>query len=314
MQAEAFKKFKELADEFEATAGSLSIAQRVLVLGRLQDALRELVRATVYPETKPARERLLRYFRDNVGKTIDSGELEIVSGIKDYPRRIRELRVEDGWPIESGAQRREPSVGPGDESQDCVHFIERLKPDQYVLLEDAQDHDAARRWRIANHIRRSALSTKEKLLKYFRLNVGINLKMEELRYVSNDNSDWARRTRELRTEDGWPIVTNLSGDPSMPSGTHKLAEDRQSEPHDRHISEIVRREVLKRDEGRCQWEGCGWPVGFPVSDQRFLEVHHIVHHALGGPNTTENLVTLCNIHHDEAHRSAGRLRLASRNP
>lgn len=313
MQAEAFRKFRELADEFEATAGSLPIAQRVLMLGRLQDALRELVKATIYPETKPARQRLLRYFRENVGRTIDSSELEIVSGIKDYPRRIRELRVEDGWPIESGAQPRELSVGPGEESPISGHFIEKLKPDQYVLLEDAQDHDAARRWRIANEIRRSTLSTKEKLLKYFRLNVGTNLKAEELRYVANNNSDWARRTRELRTEDGWPIVTNFSGDPSMPLGTHKLAEDRQSETHDRHISEIVRREVLRRDGGQCQWEGCGWPVGFPVSDKRFLEVHHIVHHAEGGPNTTENLVTLCNIHHDEAHRSAGVLRLAHRN-
>ncbi|MCK9995977.1 MAG: HNH endonuclease, partial [Candidatus Krumholzibacteria bacterium] len=47
----------------------------------------------------------------------------------------------------------------------------------------------------------------------------------------------------------------------------------------------TRREVLARDQHRCQAPGCG--------RTRFLEVHHIKPRHQGGSNTTENLMTLC---------------------
>jgi len=47
----------------------------------------------------------------------------------------------------------------------------------------------------------------------------------------------------------------------------------------------VRREVLARDQHRCQAPGCG--------RTRFLEVHHIVSRQQGGSNKAENLMTLC---------------------
>jgi 5-methylcytosine-specific restriction endonuclease McrA len=47
----------------------------------------------------------------------------------------------------------------------------------------------------------------------------------------------------------------------------------------------VRREVLTRDNHRCQAPGCG--------RTRFLEVHHIVARRNGGSNQAENLTTLC---------------------
>jgi 5-methylcytosine-specific restriction endonuclease McrA len=47
----------------------------------------------------------------------------------------------------------------------------------------------------------------------------------------------------------------------------------------------VRREVLARDQHRCQAPGCG--------RTRFLEVHHIKPRQNGGGNQPENLVTLC---------------------
>lgn len=33
-----------------------------------------------------------------------------------------------------------------------------------------------------------------------------------------------------------------------------------------------------------------------------LELHHLKHHKDKGENTMENLITLCNVHHDEEHR------------
>jgi len=60
----------------------------------------------------------------------------------------------------------------------------------------------------------------------------------------------------------------------------------------------VRREVLARDQYRCQAPGCG--------RTRILEVHHIKRRSHGGSNQPENLVTLCSSCHRLWHeRGAG---------
>ncbi len=107
--------------------------------------------------------------------------------------------------------------------------------------------DAAHRWRIANEIRKKKLGVRDKILEYMRRNVGKHITGEELRYIANDRSEWARRVRELRTEFGWPITTKSTGRPDLPVGVYALEQDRQSPPHDRKIPDSVRREVLRRD-------------------------------------------------------------------
>jgi hypothetical protein len=59
----------------------------------------------------------------------------------------------------------------------------------------------------------------------------------------------------------------------------------------------VRREVLARDQHRCQAPGCG--------RTRFLEVHHIVSRKQGGTNKADNLVTLCGSCHRLWHERGG---------
>src|SRR5690606_29767107 len=96
----------------------------------------------------------------------------------------------------------------------------------------------------------------------------------------------------------------FSGDPTLPVGIYVLAEDRPAPAHDRHIKELTRREGMQRDNWSCRWKGCNWPHGFDQQiDHRFLEAHHIEHHGTGGSNETDNLITLCNLHHDEVHRT-----------
>jgi len=249
-----------------------------------------------------ARERILAYFRRFPSQVIDGDELMVVAGISEYARRLRELRVEEGWPIMSGITAREMRDAQDEEGLPGEDAAPAMRPDQYILVEDRQDRDAAHRWNMANQIRRSTAGARDKILRYFRANVGKQITSEELRYVANI-SDWPRRARELRTEDGWPIVTRFTGDPTLPAGIYVLERDEQAPAHDRHIPEIVRREVMQRDNWSCRWRGCGWPHGFPAQDHRFLEAHHRIHHADRGPNTPENLVTLCNLHHDETHRT-----------
>jgi hypothetical protein len=61
-------------------------------------------------------------------------------------------------------------------------------------------------------------------------------------------------------------------------------------------------EVLQRDGYKCV--RCGWSRAMLSRDdpRKMLELHHVKHHIDKGENTTENLITLCNVHHDEEHR------------
>ncbi|MFL5261666.1 MAG: HNH endonuclease, partial [Anaeromyxobacteraceae bacterium] len=59
------------------------------------------------------------------------------------------------------------------------------------------------------------------------------------------------------------------------------------------IPAAVRREVSKRDGGRCAW--CS-PDGRRCGSTWMLELDHIVPAALGGPSTVENLRLHCRSH------------------
>ena len=60
----------------------------------------------------------------------------------------------------------------------------------------------------------------------------------------------------------------------------------------RRISAALRRALRFRDEG-CQFPGC--------PRKRFLDAHHVVHWADGGPTDLGNLLLLCQRHHRSVH-------------
>jgi hypothetical protein len=66
-----------------------------------------------------------------------------------------------------------------------------------------------------------------------------------------------------------------------------------STPARRHIPAAVRRDVWKRDGGRCGYVS---PSGYRCPEHTFLEIHHIHPHALGGPATLTNLGLRCRRH------------------
>ena len=262
-------------------------------------------------EAVSARDRILAYFKRYPQTVINGEELMVVSGIAEWARRLRELRVQFGWAICSGVtfqQMAEDAEEAGDTV--AMSMIEsvlginpsNLKPDQYVLLRAEQDRRAAHRWHILNDVRRTQASVSAKILAYFRKNVGEEISGEELKYLAKDKNEWTRRVRELRTEQGWPIVTRNSGRKDLAIGIYVLEEDRQTEEHDRKIPDPVRVAVLERDDFKCV--KCGWNRQMIVNDdpRKMLELHHVKHHKNKGENTVENLVTLCNVCHDEKHR------------
>lgn len=304
------KDLIDLLHDFEEKLAHEDLREQVLALVPAVHILRELGSSLIPREHGgAARDRILHYFREYPRTVISGDELGVVSGISEYARRIRELRVQFGWPIFSGDTAREmvESETPDSSTEGFgpnlpSRLILAMRRDDYILVGE-QDRDAAHRWNTANTIRREDISVRDRLLKFLRRNVGQPVTGEELRYVARGASEWGRRTRELRTELGWPVSTRNSGRPDLPGGVYLLEADRQAPEHDRRIPDSVRVAVLERDQFRCVV--CGWTPSERIpgsTDPRtLLEPHHIQHHAEGGSNELENLVTLCNVHHDELH-------------
>lgn len=291
------KKLVDLLQNFEAHLNSSDLREQVLELVQANHLLRDLGSSLISDCGAP-RDRILKYLQKYVGQVISGDELMVVGGISEYARRVRELRVEHGWLIFSGATAAELV----DETEfEHDEQLREMRPEDYMLLSLDQDREAAYRWSIAKDIRNEKIAVREKILRFLRMNVGKLVTGEELRYVAKGRTEWARRARELRTEYGWPIATSYTGRPDLPVGVYVLEEDRQSPPHDRKIPDSVRRQVMMRDGHQCQ--DCGWNHRlWNHSDPRHLEVHHLQKHVDKGPNVPENLLTLCNICHDERHR------------
>jgi len=293
------QKVAKLIKNFEEELKSGELRPKVLALVPVFHGLRDLGKSLIPAEyASAARERILYYFRKYPGTIINGDELLVVSGIQEYARRLRELRVQFGWAIMSGVTTKEMRE---EEPEGVPDELNAMRPNEYVLLSAEEDRDAAHRWHVANTIRKQRGSVRDKILRFLKANVGRGVTNEELRYVAGDKTEWARRVRELRTEFGWPIATKTTGLPDLGVGVYLLQADRQSPEHDRSIPDDVRREVLRRDGYKCK--ACGWSHDeWNPSDPRHLELHHIKHHLRGGANVKENLKTLCNVCHDKVHR------------
>ena len=220
-------------------------------------------------------ERILGYLRMFLGQEIEGEELEVVSGISEWARRVREWRVEFGWPIKTSGSRR-------------------------VLLRDEPDGAKAELWRTMNTIRRSDAGARDKMLALFlALPIGQPINTIQFRYVT-DNKDM-RRIREIRTELGYRTMTKKTGMPTLKKDQYVLMDQVPMESHDRNIEEKMIIAVLERDKNRCQ--KCGWhPNERVAADPRqYIELHHINWHSEGGANEKDNLSTLCNVDHKIVH-------------
>lgn len=308
----------ELLLNFRRELEAPNLRAKVQALVPAYHLLRDLGSSLIPKEdATSARDRILFYLRKYPRVVVDGDELMVVSGIGEWARRVRELRVEFGWWIYSGvtvADMGEDAriTGNNAELASLRNALgidpSKIKPDQYVLMRAEQDREAAHRWNVLNDIRKKKVSVSDRIIEYFRRNIGQEITGEELKYLAKDKKEWARRVRELRTEHGWPIVTKSSGREDLAVGVYVLEKDRQAEVHDRLIPDPIRLAVLARDGFKCAERGCGWHRGMlsPDDPRKMLELHHRQHHKDKGENTVDNLVTLCNVHHDEQHRKTPR--------
>lgn len=231
-----------------------------------------------------AQARLLTYLRSRVGERVRMEELRGVSAIYEWARRVRELRVEGGWPIVTSTQRPE------------------LEPGEYLLEAGEPDEQVAADWRLAKRMRNlkrpsgREYSGKDRGLEYLKELSPRPADADQLLYVMKIKS-YARRLREL-DEEGWQIVSNID-DPTLASGTYRLAALERRPPRARQAIKL-RHEILDRDKRACRV--CG---ATPELDRVPLQVHHKLPVAQGGTNDADNLITLCSNCHAGRHAVEG---------
>jgi 5-methylcytosine-specific restriction endonuclease McrA/biotin operon repressor len=242
------------------------------------------------------KQRILACLLNRQGQWVSGEELQAAARIGEWARRVRELRVEEGWPIEEDAGR-------------------------YRLTASAPDEAAAQQWRVLNGIRRREGNARDRIRALFEARVGEVVTRDELDYVARIK-EGSRRTRELRDEEGWPIESHIE-DPVLKPGQYRLASaddvDRR-DPRQRLYPENVRSRVFERDNFTCQECGRDRSAAERVGDRRFyLEIHH--RNAVADQldalteaelNDLDNLVTLCHADHVRQTASFQRRRRSER--
>jgi biotin operon repressor len=230
------------------------------------------------------KERILSYLLEHVGQDVSGEELAEASGIHEWARRIRELRVEEGYEIRE--------VGSS----------------TYRLESSDPDLQRAEIWKRANVIRRQSGSGMERIAALLDASVGEVVTREQIDYVGKI-AESIRRVRELRDEHGWPIDSHVD-DPTLGPGEYRLTSndpDDRRDPLQRLYPEELRQKVFERDNYTCRICGRDRLKAEAAGDTRFyLEVHHKVAVAdelaempKSERNDIDNLITLCHRDHLE---------------
>ena len=201
-----------------------------------------------------AKWKLLDYMKQRVGQIVYGDELHAISGIHEWPRRIRELRVEDGYDISELGRSR--------------YRLERVDPDE----------ERARTWQLLNTIKGSGGSARDRIARVLEARVGEVVTREEIDYVAGIR-EGIRRLRELRDEFGWPVDSYIDDPALRPSEYRLLSTDPadRRDPLQRLYPDEVRQAVFERDKYTCQVCGRNREAALAAGDTRFyLELHHRV--------------------------------------
>jgi hypothetical protein len=137
--------------------------------------------------------------------------------------------------------------------------------------------------------------SKNKLKQFLKANVGQVVTSIQLRDAAGASvSEWARRVRELREDEGWLILTH-NDSANLKPGQYLLKElPPEKVRFARGISAKLRAEVLDRNGFTCQM--CGLSPGDldPTTGRKVrLHIGHIKDKNLGGKDELSNLRALC---------------------
>lgn len=130
---------------------------------------------------------------------------------------------------------------------------------------------------------------------YFIENVGKVLNSDTLRKIAG-TSEWGRRVRELRNEEGMNIVTHNDRSELKP-GQYLLINLKPLPAFERGISKEVRAFVLDRNGFTCQMCGAaaGEPHPYDAGRKTRLHIGHIIDKTMGGSDESGNLRAICSV-------------------
>jgi hypothetical protein len=135
-----------------------------------------------------------------------------------------------------------------------------------------------------------------KLRDYILNHIGHVMSSDELRAVAGNTSEWARRVRELRTEEGYQILTHNDRNDLKP-GQYLLLDPTPMPAFERDISKETRAYVLDRNGFTCQM--CGAVAGevhpYDLSRKTRLHIGHIIDKSMGGTDEPANLRAICSV-------------------
>ena len=137
--------------------------------------------------------------------------------------------------------------------------------------------------------------SRAKLREFFIANVGKILDSDTLREVAG-TSEWARRVRELRNEEGLNIVTHNDRSDLKP-GQYLLVSLKPLPAFERGISKETRAFVLDRNGFTCQMCGAAAGEPHPYDNGRKTRLHigHIIDKSMGGTDDASNLRAICSV-------------------
>ncbi len=118
----------------------------------------------------------------------------------------------------------------------------------------------------------------------------------ELRPIAGNISEWARRVRELRTEEGFLILTHNDRAELKP-GQYLLESAKPQPAFARGISKETRAFVLDRNGFTCQMCGAvaGEPHPYDPSRKTRLHIGHVIDKSMGGSDEAGNLKAICSV-------------------
>ena len=137
------------------------------------------------------------------------------------------------------------------------------------------------------------MSARDRLRDFFEANVGVVLTTQSLAEIANI-SEYARRIRELRDEEGMQIKTHTDR-ASLRPGEYILEGLERTPVLGQGISPQLRNYILERNGYTCQLCGSGAGDPDPYNRNRKVRLHvdHIVPKSQGGTDDRENLRVLC---------------------
>jgi hypothetical protein len=137
---------------------------------------------------------------------------------------------------------------------------------------------------------------RSKLRAHFLGNLGRIMDSDELRVVAGNQSEWARRVRELRTEEGYQILTHNDRSELKP-GQYLLESPKPQPAFERAISKETRAYVLDRNGFTCQMCGAVAGEAHPYDATRKTRLHlgHIIDKSVGGTDDAANLRAICSV-------------------